>query len=182
MFLLIQKNSKNWNISSLGGVPHQSLKKQKNQILQEELKLSESQLLQANKHHQRGSDFFSASYSGEWLFLAIGKRKIGVDIELIQPRSTPLLQKSTPELLQHFGRADWKHFYLLRTAKEAILKASDSANLDLIETIQLLKTEKSSEQIGTLSFDWKLTFHFQGTNWQVKSWENWEIAYSICEK
>lgn len=182
MFLLIQKNSKNWNISSLPGSPHQSLKKQKNQILQEELKLSDSELLQANKYYQRRSDFFSASYSGEWLFLGIWKRKIGVDIEVIKPRSTPLLQKYTSELLLHFGIADQKYFYLLRTAKEAVLKASDSENLDLIETIQLIKIEKSSEQIGTITFDWNLSFHFQGEIWQVKSWENWEIAYSICEK
>lgn len=88
---------------------------------------------------------------------------------MIKPRSTPLLQKHTPELLQHFGTADWKHFYLLWTAKEAILKASDSANLDLIETIQLIKIEKSSKQIGTITFDRNLSVHFQGEIWQVKS-------------
>lgn len=149
--------------------PYQSQKQLKNQILQKERNISEKQLLQANQNHQRGSDFFSASYSGDWLFLALAKEKIGVDIEIIQERTPELLQKYAPELEKHFQKADWQHFYLLRTAKEAILKASNSKNLDLIDEISLLKTEKTSETIGTLKFDRKFTFTFQGKIYEVKS-------------
>lgn len=48
----------------------------KNFFLKHTYRLSETELLEANTKHHRGSDFFSASYSGAWLLLGISKEKI----------------------------------------------------------------------------------------------------------
>ena len=155
-------------------------KKIKNLILKEQLKLTEKELLKANEKHARKSDFFSSSYSGEWLFLAIAQEKIWVDLEMIKPRSKTLLEKHSQALERHFWTVNWKYFYLLRTAKEAILKASDSDDLDLVEDIQLLSVTEKKQKIWLLPFDWELVFSFQGRKWSVLGFENWEIAYAFC--
>lgn len=82
--------------------PYLSQKKIKNLILKEYFHLSESELQTTNQHHQRKSDFFSASYSGDWLLLGISKEKIGVDLEIIKPRDESLLNAYKAELGTHF--------------------------------------------------------------------------------
>lgn len=159
--------------------PYLSQKKIKNLILKEYFHLSESKLQTANQHHQRKADFFSASYSGDWLLLGISKEKIGVDLEIIKPRDESLLNTYKAELGTHFWIADWSHFYLLRTAKEAVLKASDSENLDAIHKISLNSAEKKIQKIWDKTFSRELTFSFQKKNWKVRSFEDWEKAYSI---
>lgn len=74
----------------------------KNFFLKHSYRLSETELLEANTKHQRGSDFFSASYSGDWLLLGMSKEKIGVDLELIKPRDESLLKTYEKELKTHF--------------------------------------------------------------------------------
>lgn len=74
----------------------------KNFFLKHTYRLHEAELLEANTKHQRKSDFFSASYSGEWLLLGISKEKIGVDLEIIKPRDENLLNTYKAELGTHF--------------------------------------------------------------------------------
>lgn len=159
--------------------PYLSQKKIKNLILKEHFHLSESDLQSANLHHKRKSDFFSASYSGDWLLLGISKEKIGVDIEVIKPRDQNLLNTYKAELGTHFWIANWNHFYLLRTAKEAILKASDSENLDDIHKISLHSRKKKIQKIWNKTFNQELTLSFKKKTWKVRSFEDWEKAYSI---
>ena len=151
----------------------------KNFFLKHNYRLSETELLEANTKHKGKSDFFSASYSGDWLLLGISKEKIGVDIEVIKPRDQNLLNTYKAELGTHFWIANWNHFYLLRTAKEAILKASDSENLDTIHKISLNSAEKKIQKIWNKTFSRELTFLFQKKTWKVRSFEDWEKAYSI---
>ena len=82
--------------------PYLPQKKIKNLILKEHFHLSERDLQTANQYHKRKSDFFSASYSGEWLLLGISKEKIGVDLEIIKPRDENLLNMYKSELEAHF--------------------------------------------------------------------------------
>lgn len=159
--------------------PYLPQKKIKNLILKEHFHLTETDLQSANLHHKRKSDFFSASYSRNWLLLGISKEKIGVDLEVIKPRDKSLLNTYKAELETHFWIADWNHFYLLRTAKEAILKASDSENLDTIHKISLNSAEKKIQKIWNKTFSRELTFSFQKKTWKVRNFEDWEKAYSI---
>lgn len=151
----------------------------RNFFLKHAYRLSETELLKANTKHKRKSDFFSASYSGESLLLGISKEKIGVDLEIIKPRDKSLLNTYKAELGTYFWIADWNHFYLLRTAKEAILKASDSENLDVIHKISLNSAEKKIQKIWDKTFGRELIFSFQKKTWKVRSFEDWEKAYSI---
>lgn len=118
--------------------PHLDQKKIKNLILQELFDLSEEQLHSANQSYCWDSKFFSASYTDEYLLLSIADQKIGVDLEQIRARSDILLANYQQELEKVFGKVDWSGFYLLWTAREAILKASDTADLDQMEQILFL--------------------------------------------
>lgn len=155
------------------------LRKIKNLILKQQFKLNESKLKQANKDHQYKDQFFSASYSGDWLLLGICPHKIGVDIEILKPRNKLLLKKYASEL-EILWESSRNHFYTLWTAKEAILKASNSNNLDLIDQIKLLKKEKKTDYIDQLSFDLQLTFEFQQSHRNIQSGSNETLVRSIC--
>mgnify|MGYP000886815372 CR=1 FL=1 len=74
----------------------------KNFFLKHNYRLSETELLKADTKHKRKSDFFSASYSGDWLLLGISKEKIGLDLEIIKPRDESLLNSYKAELESHF--------------------------------------------------------------------------------
>lgn len=118
--------------------PHLDQKKIKNLILQQQLNLSEEQLSLANQSYRWDAKFFSASYTEDYFLLAIAEQKIGVDLEQIRARSDILLANYQQELEKVFGKVDWSGFYLLWTAREAILKASDTADLDQMEQILFL--------------------------------------------
>lgn len=180
----IKKSEKIFSSSFLQTItpPYLPQKKIKNLILKEYFHLSETDLKTANQLHKRESDFFSASYSGDWLLLGMSKEKIGVDLELIKPRDESLLKTYEKELKTHFWRADRNTFYLLRTAKEAILKASDTNNLDRLAEIELLSAEKKTQMIKNLPFTWAIHCSFQGKNRLVYSHENKELAWSLCTK
>lgn len=180
----LHKAEKNLSASFLQTLtpPYLPQKKIKNLILKEQLNLSETDLQITNKFHKRESDFFSASYSWDWLLLGISKQKIGVDIEVIKPRDESLLKTYENDLKTHFWRADRNTFYLLRTAKEAILKASDTKNLDRFSEIKPLSVEKQTQTIGNLPFTWAIHCSFQGETRLVYSHENKELAWSLCTK
>lgn len=162
--------------------PYLPQKKIKNLILKEHFHLTETDLQTANQHHKRGSDFFSASYSWDWLLLGMSKGKIGVDLELIKPRDGILLKTHEKELVTHFWKADRNAFYLFRTAKESILKASDAENLDRLTEIKILSAKKKIQIIGNLDFGWEICCSFQDEEWLVYSHENKKLAWSFCIK
>ncbi len=169
-------------LDSLEKLPYFPARCYKNFFLKHTHRLNETELQTANQLHKRESDFFSASYSGDWLLLGMSKEKIGVDLELIKPRDESLLKTYEKELKTHFWRADRNTFYLLRTAKEAILKASDTNNLDRLAEIELLSAEKKTQMIKNLPFTWAIHCSFQGENRLVYSHENKELAWSLCTK
>lgn len=116
-------------------------------LLQESFACSEAQLLQAMEEHYFEGQYFSSSYSGAWLFFALAERKLGIDVEVIKSRSALLLDAVEAELKRLFCKADWKSFYLLWTAKEAILKRWDAKSLDLMDQISFFAVEKKPLQL-----------------------------------
>lgn len=99
------------------------------------------------EEHYFEGQYFSSSYSGAWLFFALAERKLGVDVEVIKSRSSLLLDAVEAELKRLFCKADWKSFYLLWTAKEAILKRWDAKSLDLMDQISFSAVEKKPLQL-----------------------------------
>ena len=54
------------------------------------------------EEHYFEGQYFSSSYSGAWFFFALGERKLGVDIEVIKPRLSQLLEAVGAELRRLF--------------------------------------------------------------------------------
>ena len=133
------------------------------------LRADETERLAIFEHnHGQKSDFFSASYSEEWFFLAFDQVKIGIDIEVIKPRNPSLLAKQADEL-SILWASNRINFYRIWTAKEAILKASNTQNLDLLWQIKLIETKNTSEIVWEVRFDQVLIFEWNNQHYKVKS-------------
>ena len=71
-------------------------------LLQESFACSEAELLQMMEEHYFEGQYFSSSYSGAWFFFALAERKLGIDVEVIKPRLSPLLDAMEAELKRLF--------------------------------------------------------------------------------
>ena len=149
-------------------------------LLQTRWWADEKTLLESAQEHAFWGEYFSASYSSDWLALAFSEQKIGIDIEIIKERSKVLLKKYSEEL-QLFWAESWHNFYLLRTAKEALLKKVNWIRLDLIEEMKVIKVEPASDLvIDKTIFKRKITLQYKGENYQVFSTIDHEKAISIA--
>lgn len=130
--------------------------------------------------------FYSASYSGDWLCLGITQPKIWVDIEIVKPRSPHLLTKYASELKILWWTSNWNDFYRLRTAKEALLKANNLKNLDLINDFKLVSVKASNrsfplaEKKQLLHCDLELIIAREQKSFVVQSFVYEEIIGAIC--
>ena len=162
--------------------PYTLHKQTKNQILIDHYQLWENDwvlLDQIEKNHGKDSDFFSASYSDRWLFLAFSEKKIWVDIEQVKPRTSSLLDKRSEEL-QLLWEENWKNFYRLWTAKEALLKATNAENLDQIWNIQLVKVKNTSEPSFQVYFDKILFLELNNQQYEVRSFCHENLIGAVC--
>lgn len=72
-----------------------------------------------------GGPQFSLSHSGAWAVLAVDAQPVGVDIELIRPRSAALAPRVfAADELAWLQTSPLENFYVLWTRKESILKAT----------------------------------------------------------
>ena len=149
-------------------------------LLQTRWWADEKTLLESAQEHAFWGEYFSASYSLDWLALAFSEQKIGIDIEVIKERSKVLLEKYSEELWLFW--AESRHnFYLLRTAKEALLKKVNWIRLDLIEEMKVIKVESASDLvIDKITFKRKIMLQYKGENYQVFSTIDGEKAISIA--
>ena len=162
--------------------PYSLHKQTKNQILIDHYQLWENDwvlLEQIEQNHGRKSDFFSASYSDRWLFLAFSEEKIWVDIEQVKPRSASLLDKRSEEL-KLLWEENWDNFYRLWTAKEALLKATNTENLDQIWNIQLVKVKNTSEPSFQVYFDKILFLELNNQQYEVRSFCHENLIGAVC--
>lgn len=162
--------------------PYALHKQAKKQILIKHYQLWENDwvlLEQIEKNHGRKSDFFSASYSDRRLFLAFSQEKIWVDIEQVRPRASSLLSKRSEELKFLWGE-NWENFYRLWTAKESLLKATNTENLDQIWNIQLVKEKNTSEQSFQVHFDKVLLLELNNQQYEVRSFCHEDLIGAVC--
>lgn len=162
--------------------PYTLHKQAKNQILIDHYQLWENNwflLGQIEQNHGRKSDFFSASYSDRWLFLAFSEEKIWVDIEQVKPRTSSLLDKRSEEL-KLLWEENWENFYRLWTAKEALLKATNTENLDQIWNIQLVKEKNTLEPSFQVYFDKILFLELNNQPYEVRSFCHEDLIGAVC--
>ena len=167
-------------LATFRDLPYYEQRLMKYSLLQTRWWADEKTLLEARQEHAFWGEYFSASYSSDWLALAFSEQKIGIDIEVIKERSKVLLKKYSEEL-QLFWAESWHNFYLLRTAKEALLKKVNWIRLDLIEEMKVIKVESASDLvIDNTIFKRKITLQYNGENYQVFSTIDDEKAISIA--
>lgn len=167
-------------LATFRDLPYYEQRLMKYSLLQTRWWADEKTLLEARQEHAFWGEYFSASYSSDWLALAFSEQKIGIDIEIIKERSKVLLKKYSEEL-QLFWAESWHNFYLLRTAKEALLKKVNWIRLDLIEEMKVIKVESASDLvIDNTIFKRKITLQYNGENYQVFSTIDDEKAISIA--
>lgn len=162
--------------------PYTLHKQAKNQILIDHYQLWENNwflLGQIEQNHGRKSDFFSASYSDRWLFLAFSEEKIWVDIEQVKPRTSSLLDKRSEEL-KLLWEENWENFYRLWAAKEALLKATNTENLDQIWNIQLVKEKNTLEPSFQVYFDKILFLELNNQQYEVRSFCHEDLIGAVC--
>ena len=167
-------------LATFRDLPYYEQRLMKSSLLQARWWADEKTLLKSSQEHVFWGEYFSASYSSDWLALAFSEQKIGIDIEVIKERSKVLLEKYSEEL-QLFWAESWHNFYLLRTAKEALLKKVNWIRLDLIEEMKVIKVEPASDLvIDKTTFKRKITLQYKGENYQVFSTIDDEKAISIA--
>ena len=180
MYLFLRKFDE--PIGEKSDSPYALHKQTKNQILIDHYQLWENDwvlLEQIEKNHGEKSDFFSASYSDRRLFLAFSEEKIWVDIEQVKPRSTSLLGKRSEELKLLWGES-WENFYRLWSAKEALLKATNTENLDQIWNIQLVKEKNTSEPSFQVYFDKIFILELNNQQYEVRSFCHEDLIGAVC--
>lgn len=167
-------------LATFRDLPYYEQRLLKYTLLQTRWWADEKTLLESGQEHVFWGEYFSASYSSDWLALAFSEQKIGIDIEIIKERSKVLLEKYSEEL-ELFWAESWHNFYLLRTAKEALLKKVNWIRLDLIEEMKVIKVEPASDlAIDKITFKRKITLQYKGENYQVFSTIDDEKAISIA--
>lgn len=167
-------------LATFRDLPYYEQRLLKYTLLQTRWWADEKTLLKSAQQHVFWGEYFSASYSSDWLALAFSEQKIGIDIEIIKERSKVLLEKYSEEL-ELFWAESWHNFYILRTAKEALLKKVNWIRLDLIEEMKVIKLEPTSNLvIDKITFNRKITLQYKGENYQVFSTIDDEKAISIA--
>lgn len=167
-------------LATFRDLPYYEQRLLKYTLLQTRWWADEKTLLKSGQEHVFWGEYFSASYSSDWLALAFSEQKIGIDIEAIKERSKVLLEKYSEEL-QLFWAESRHNFYLLRTTKEALLKKVNWIRLDLIEEMKVIKVELAFDLIiDKTTFKRKITLQYKGETYQVFSTIDDEKAISIA--
>lgn len=122
--------------------------------------------------------YFSYAHTDDFVLVAVNDSKVGVDLEIIKPRDTSLLHQYHTEL-EHVGRSDWQSFYVMRTAKEALIKYLD-LSFDAIESIQLVWVSDFDMKHGDIHFNKTVTMIYHGEQYSAIHGEKDSFSYALC--
>jgi len=129
---------------------------------------------------EKNKDIFSSiSHKKDLVFIWTNNSKIWVDIEILKKRDENILENILEKEYKKLWEKNWKNFYILWTAKEAIIKF-ENLNLDNMEEIILEKSENINKFFSEIKFNKKLVFSFKNKNFIVYSGNSEDIFYSIC--
>ncbi len=101
-----------------------------------ESKISRKYKKLLNKYNLHYS--ISHKYKDNYVFLliALSQRKIGADLELLEKKNLALLDFFKDDEYKTLGKKNWENFYILWTAKEAVIKLLKSS-VDLRRKIKI---------------------------------------------
>jgi len=113
--------------------------------------------------------FFSLSHKESFVAVAIGKQKIGIDLEILKQRDEILWKRFSENEWEILGEKNWRNFYFLWTAKEALIKKL-TLDLDALGEI-FLQNEKQNQ----------LVLQFNKTNFLVKISQKENLICAIAK-
>ena len=122
---------------------------------------------------------YSISHKKNLVFVWISEEKIWVDIEILKKRDENLLEKFDKKEYEILGEKNWENFYILWTAKEAIIKY-ENLKLDDIEEIILENVEMFGKNISWINFQKKLFLNFKNKKFIVYSWKKDDLIFWVC--
>ena len=118
---------------------------------------TEVKKLKSLQKRKNGEIFFSISHKKNYVAVAISRKEIGIDLEILQERDKSLFNYFTEKEWSNLEGKNWQNFYILWTAKEALIKKLQ-LKLDNLRDINLIKKEGD-----------KLTLQFARKNFLVES-------------
>ena len=127
----------------------------------------------------KGEGNYSISHKKNLVFVWISEEKIWVDIEILKKRDENLFEKFDKKEYEILGEKNWENFYILWTAKEAIIKY-ENLKLDDIEEIILENVEMFGKNISWINFQKKLFLNFKNKKFIVYSWKKDDLIFWVC--
>ena len=85
---------------------------------------------------------FSISHKKNHVAIIVSEKPIGIDLEILKKRNKSLFTYFTEKEWKNLEGKNWKNFYFLWTAKEALIKKL-KLKLDSVKDINLIKKEKN---------------------------------------
>lgn len=79
---------------------------------------------------------WSITHKSPWVAVAISRHPIGIDLETLVERDTALFSFFSSGEWDILGSRDWLRFYMLWTAKEAVIKR-ERGTIDALRDIRL---------------------------------------------
>jgi hypothetical protein len=126
-------------------------------------------------------NFWSLSHKKGVIFFWVDKNNIGLDIELVKPRDTSLIDTFQISEYDKLWWKNWNNFYRLWTCHESMIKYDKEIHYqDGMYT--LISYENISEDISGLKFECKLIFWKDSKTYTIVSGKKWDYIYSICYK
>lgn len=96
---------------------------------------------------------WSISHKRRWAAAAISREPVGLDLESVEPRRTPLFEEIGKDREWTIaGGRNWPAFYRMWTAKEAVLKAN-GCGIGELERCRVLHATRSDDWIVTFQND-----------------------------
>ncbi len=148
------------------------------------LEESEKKLLETYKLWNEGITiqdamfYFGISHKDEIVCIWVDTKKISVDVEILKIRFQSVLDTFSEAEYAIFGERRWVEFYIMWTAKEALIKYL-GLNLDTMWDIQILKAQEENVRIWTQIFDLKLELYYDWKSYTVSSWRDWNTMYAL---
>ena len=112
--------------------------------------------------------YWSVSHKNQLVAIAVDRKPVGIDIEVIVQRSPSLFDLVCGSEWEVLGAKSWLNFYTLWTAKEALIKKLN-LNLDFFQQIKLVQRKNK-----------KLKLEFESVVHSVQSFPKKNYIYSVC--
>ena len=123
--------------------------------------------------------YVSTSYTWDWIFLAIADKKVWIDIEEIKERSQEMIDFFSKEEYDILWEQSRENFFILWTAEECIIKASNACFFEDWKNVKIKSLEKKDQEVSWIQFWWEWIIQLHEKEYKVLTWIAENKVYSI---